>query len=316
MTKIPLESEENEQNLGDEKMLSEGQNDQNKLVDTTDSLEALSVFRGWKNLFFIIIFLCLLIIQACFWAFDLGMVKAKPAGPKSCITADQNIETSRSVLQAKQDTENVTQKAEDANQPEQKTAAEKESEEVEKVKDTVEKASEDANIAVEDKQEEIAETAKALAAEKKTEKEKKESKEGFIPFKINFEVYSIILKIVNFILIPAAVLYVLTLLFCLKLSFYGRLGGVNHISRAFFLSLIMLVILLPWQLLFGNFTCGYMFTPTDILNSYQNLAGIFSVGFLYLRYVGYWIIILLLLIFAQSRGGRWSRVILKRLEVV
>ena len=41
---------------------------QSEMVDTTDSLEAVGVFRGWKNLFFIVALLCLLFTQAAFWA--------------------------------------------------------------------------------------------------------------------------------------------------------------------------------------------------------------------------------------------------------
>ena len=47
----------------------------NNLLDTTDCLEAVGVFKGWKNLLFISIFLCLLITQAGFWLVDLGWVQ-------------------------------------------------------------------------------------------------------------------------------------------------------------------------------------------------------------------------------------------------
>ena len=38
-----------------------------KLLETTDCLEAVSTLRGIKNGFFMIIFLCLLILQGIFW---------------------------------------------------------------------------------------------------------------------------------------------------------------------------------------------------------------------------------------------------------
>ena len=45
------------------------------LLDTTDSLEAVGVFRGWKNFMFLIVFLCLLIVQAAFWLVHTDTVK-------------------------------------------------------------------------------------------------------------------------------------------------------------------------------------------------------------------------------------------------
>ena len=49
---------------------------QDNLLDTTDCLEAVSVFRGWKNFLFVITFCCLLVLQAAFligWAAaDIG----------------------------------------------------------------------------------------------------------------------------------------------------------------------------------------------------------------------------------------------------
>jgi hypothetical protein len=50
------------------------------LLDTTDSLEAVSVFRGWKNLMFLIVFLCLLLTQSGFWLVNTGLVDTDCAG--------------------------------------------------------------------------------------------------------------------------------------------------------------------------------------------------------------------------------------------
>src|SRR4030042_993321 len=44
------------------------------LIDTTDCLEAISVFRGWKNFLFIVVILCLLLLQASFWLVNTGYV--------------------------------------------------------------------------------------------------------------------------------------------------------------------------------------------------------------------------------------------------
>ena len=45
----------------------EGSGNQDNLLDTTDCLEAVSVFRGWKNFLFVITFFCLLLLQTVFW---------------------------------------------------------------------------------------------------------------------------------------------------------------------------------------------------------------------------------------------------------
>ncbi|MHC4679346.1 MAG: hypothetical protein ACYTEK_11670, partial [Planctomycetota bacterium] len=51
----------------------------NDLLDTTDCLEAVGVFKGWKNFFFIIIVLCLVLLQTCFWLVDRGCIQISPS---------------------------------------------------------------------------------------------------------------------------------------------------------------------------------------------------------------------------------------------
>ena len=97
----------------------------------------------------------------------------------------------------------------------------------------------------------------------------------------------------------------------------GRLGGINHISRAFFISLTFLVLLLPWQELFGPVVKGAIFTAEELTCRCQSdKGGIFGVILFYLRFTGYWIVVLLILLFAQLRSGRWTRATLRRLEII
>ncbi len=56
--------------------MNENQAGPNSLLDTTDCLEAIGVLRGWKNFFFFIIVLCLLLSQASFWAVNTGFIPA------------------------------------------------------------------------------------------------------------------------------------------------------------------------------------------------------------------------------------------------
>ena len=68
------------------------QDTQSNLVDTTDYLEAVGVCRCWKNFLFIIIIICLLLLQISFWLVDTGYVKAETveiASSKTLPTLDR-----------------------------------------------------------------------------------------------------------------------------------------------------------------------------------------------------------------------------------
>jgi len=229
------------------------------LLDTTDSLEAVGVFRGWKNFMFIIVLLCLLILQGAFWLVNSGSVE-RGAGPEP---------------EAGDWTLVVSPEAEDANE---------------------------AAAAVEPNQ-------PAEAAPRKPRLK------GLLP-NITFECLSWIVKLVNAILILSASVYFLTVLFSLKVSIVGKLGGINHISRAFFLSLFMFVLLLPWQRVFGGVVVGAIYTPSELAEACAaERTDVFDKVLFYLRFSGYWLLIFLLLILSQLRTCRWTRAILRRLEV-
>jgi hypothetical protein len=256
--------------------MNEGQEKPSNLLDTTDCLEAVGVFRGWKNFLFIIVVLCLLLLQVSFWLVNLGYVK---------------LEESKS---------------------EGSTAVVKEAEQV------VEAAKEPG-----EEKSEIKEAARQVAGEANAPAEvalqKPESQEPAPGFSIiTFRRLAMLIRLFDFVLILAAVLYCLTMLFSLKVSLLGRLGGINHISRAFFLSLLGLVLLLPWQRFFAGVIVGAIYTPGELLRWYtiETSGGIFGIIVYYLRFSGYWVIVVLFLIFAQFRSVRWAKAILRRLEVI
>jgi len=125
------------------------------------------------------------------------------------------------------------------------------------------------------------------------------------------------MRLVNAVLVLTAGLYCLTLIFSLKVSMLGRLGGINHITRAFFLSLIALVLLLPWQRVFDGIALGAMFTSDELAEWFSaKTDDIFDIALYYLRFCGYWLLVLLLFILAQIRSSRWAGAILRRLEVI
>ena len=238
----------------------------NDLMDTTDCLEAVGVFKGWKNFFFVIVILCLLLLQLCFLPVDRGYIKiGDQAGSNTPAVAGEL---------------------------------------------TAEKVQDESNSALSQTES----TTKAAALEI-------QPAIGWAPMdilsRITYEQLTWLIRFVNAVLILTATLYCLTLFFSLKVSMQGRLGGINHISRAFFLSLLMLVLLLPWQRIFGLVVTGAIYTPDELVKWYSaGSNNMFDIALYYLRFSGYWLLIILLLIFSQVRSFRWTKAILSRLEII
>ena len=261
--------------------MNEQHNTGGNLVDTTDCLEAIDVFKGWKNFFFLIVILSLLALQASFWLVNTGFVKTCEEQPPSPIFTKVAGELEQPALIA-------------AGEEEQKPKPD----------------------------DEIATAAKELVAEANIMPEPAKAVEAAKParqrFKLNLTYLNWIIRFCNFVLIMAATLYCLTILFSLKISLQGRLGGIKHISKAFFLSLIVLVLLLPWQVVFEGILAGVIYTPQELLNATSAAAegSIFIKALLYARFTGYWLLVLLILMFAQFRSRRWTMAILRRLEVI
>ena len=237
--------------------MNENQAGPSSLLDTTDCLEAIGVFRGWKNFFFIIVVLCLLLLQASFWVVNTGYIPAKGYPSNEAVAVGGGL-------------------------------------------------SEDVQ--------DVGEAAKKVAAEQ-SEPAEAEMEDSL--FGITFKHLAMGIRVANAILVLAGLLYCLTILLSLKVSLVGRLGGMNHISRAFFLSLVMLILLLPWQRVFGGVVLGAIYSPCELVKwSSAETPPIFGIILYYLRFSGYWLLIMLLLIFSQLRSGRWTKSILRRLEVI
>ncbi len=282
--------------------MNENQDRQNDLVDTTDCLEAIGVFRCWKNGLFVIIALCLLLLQVCFWLVDTGCVKAEDKAATSETTAP------------------LTKPPPVVTPPPAKDLVvpleEKQTSQSAEISDKIEKAAEQ-TVAEPPNQpaEPASQPAPVLSCESKNGGEQQQ-KAGTL-LGIKFKHLSWLIRFLNFVLILAAALYCLTMLFSLKVSLLGRLGGISHIARAFFLSLTLVVLLLPWQRLFAPVIVGAIYTPNELLSSYaQQTGGIFAAALYYLRFTGCWLLVLLLLILSQLRSARWAKAILRRLEII
>lgn len=138
-----------------------------------------------------------------------------------------------------------------------------------------------------------------------------------LPAKLTFNLLARITQFANGLLLMAAALYSLTLLISLTVSLIGRLGGINHVCRAFFLSLIVFVLLIPWQKLSGSTIVGVTFTPDELMRWFASKSdNILSIALYYLRFCAYWLLALLLLFMSQLRTARWTNAILRRLEII
>jgi hypothetical protein len=218
----------------EEAQMNENPVSQSNVIDTNDSLEAVSVFRGWKNVFFAILLACLLLTQAAFWLVNLNIVGVPAvSGPI-------------------------------AGSPETVTTP-------------------GANVLF-----------------------------GFI----DFDRVARAIELVNGVLVITAILLTASIYFSLQVSLVGRLGGLNHISRAFVLSLIAVALLIPWQIL-GLNVLGVTWTPEELARWLPaKSANIGNTVIFYLRFTGYWLAVVLLLLLSQARTTRWSKSILHRLEFV
>ena len=199
--------------------MSAEQNRQKNLVDTTDCLEAVGVFRCWKNLFFVVTLIGLLLLGACFWILQLGLVSKQDEAAMVVV-----VEEPVRVAQVQEVVDEATAEIQEA--AAQVTA--------------------DAN--------------QIAAAPKKVV-----SKQLRLPFKLEKVQVMWTIRALDAALIFAAVMYCLTIMFTLKISMVGRLGGINHISRAFFWSLILLVLIMPWQVALGWGLYGVIFEPNELV---------------------------------------------------
>lgn len=233
--------------------MNESPANQSQMIDITDCLEAVSVFRGWKNFFFLVLLVCLLLTQASFLMIDRGIVKA----PATSASDPDPVAVAYSVT------------AGDPNAPIDVAATETDG------------------------------PARGLLT------------------KLTFDHLARTIELADGILLVTAVLFCMAMFFSLMVSLIGRLGGINHISRAFFLSLIMLVLIVPWQNVLGLNVPGAIYTPAELLKWIATKSDtLLETIFYYLRFSGYWLVVLLLLIMSQVRSGRWAKSILRRLEII
>ncbi len=125
-----------------------------------------------------------------------------------------------------------------------------------------------------------------------------------------------LIKTSNYVLTFAAVIYCLTLLIGMKLALIGRLGGLAESSKALFLSLIVMVLIMPWQQVMPAGIYGTLFSYQDIVENCRQIKQMNTPQeyvLHYGRFSGLWGLTMLLLIVAQWRSCRAVRKIRRRL---
>ncbi len=260
--------------------MNENQTKPKDLSDTQDCLDVIDVVRGWKFFLFLIIILCLLLLQISFWLVDTGYIGTceENGGNEAAVAAGVARENAQEIDEA------AKKVAANANQP------------AEEISQSTGRPS--------------VEPQQSTAAQPTSPKSAKSL------FGITFGHLAWLVRFLNAVLIVTATIYCLTMFLALNVSLIGRLGGINHICRAFFISLVMLVLLLPWQSAFGCVIKGAMYTPSELKACSAETSGIFGSILYYLRFTGYWLLITLLLILSHVRSCRWTKGILRRLEMI
>jgi hypothetical protein len=110
----------------------------------------------------------------------------------------------------------------------------------------------------------------------------------------------------------SAVIYCLSLWMGLNLALVGRLSGLANASKAFFLSLILLIFAVPWQRIFNLEIPGALFTYEQAFNAYSTVRTedeFLQLMLYYSRFVALWVIAIIVLIAAQRCSAQAGKMI-------
>lgn len=117
----------------------------------------------------------------------------------------------------------------------------------------------------------------------------------------------------KFIAMVSALLAVLTIMFAVKLSLVGRLGGIPGFMSAFFWSLILLAAVTPWQqIIDGEFATGALYNMGELTQEVSRIkaswgaddVSIFDRILFYARFIAYPVIALLIWVAVMSKFAR------------
>jgi hypothetical protein len=127
------------------------------------------------------------------------------------------------------------------------------------------------------------------------------------------------LAISYYVMTFSAVLYCLTLLGGMNLSVVGRLNGLADSAKAFFLSLVLMVLIVPWTCVFDPNIFVTLYSFRQLSDSYLALrrgqgADLPMYVCYYGRFVGLWVVSLIILLTAHSCSRRAARTALVEMD--
>lgn len=285
---------------------------QQDMIDVTDSLEAVDAARGMRFfLFWFVLFPALLILQIIFWLNWAGRISSEGASADPVAWFSQLTVSAPAALAAE-----VPQPAEEQVPLEEQTEASKQAQQqAAEQADEVPPMNPGSDI-----EQGVSEVTGAEAAEESAETEEPaaDDREFLAEFKISRSLAAGIVKVCNFLVLLAAVLYCLILLLCLKISLVGRLGGLFHVTKAFLISLLFLLVLIPWQVFLPRVMIGALWLPNELFGgAWDNIQdSIFWQILYYARFCGLWFVAIVLLFWSRMRFVRWRRATLRRLGVL
>lgn len=253
------------------------------VMESGDALGAVSALKAFKNFMFIVAIICLLVVQGAFWLNYLGLID------KTCCPCGKQVEPAGEPDEV----------VEEAAAPVVALAAQ-----VEEATSGTDEP--DATGEAEAVAEECEEGAFDLDA----------ILEGVKNPACQHVVCAI--GVCNYVGFFALILYCLGLLMTVKISIAGRLGGINHITRAFLVSLIAVVLAIPWQVCFGEVVAGAMFTPAELLCAEVVTcdAALEDCAFYFGRFTVLWAIVVVLLLVAQIHTMGWSKAVRRRMGIL
>jgi len=112
------------------------------------------------------------------------------------------------------------------------------------------------------------------------------------------------LKGANCLLTFFSVVYCLTLLIGMKLALIGGLGGLSDAGKAFFLSLIVMVFIVPWQQMIFADVPGVLYDYAKLKIWCTSVNGTAGYILYYGRFTGLWVLCAVLLLMAQRHSNR------------
>ncbi len=129
-----------------------------------------------------------------------------------------------------------------------------------------------------------------------------------------YDVLAWLLPATKFIGVAAGLLLILTLMFAVKLSLLGRAGGIAGFMSAFFWSLLVWALLIPWQqVISSSFACGATYNLGELVARTraviwqgQDVSWIWHATY-YVRFLVYPLFVILLLLAVQARFARGYR---------